>query len=156
MLNSNHLGRRLCSLAIAIALAGLLGGCTAVTSAAPAAEETPAAKAAAADKLPEAGEEGPAAVDGEEEPAEEATTETEAPAPDEAGEPEAAAASQVASGTVPTGTPAYRDLPAYDGNPYVYVNGGEPAFTDSGAAPPPSPWWAPRPCPPRSGAPSAR
>ena len=80
MLNSNHLGRRLCSLAIAIALAGLLGGCAAATSAAPATEEIPDAMAAAADKLPEAGEEGPAAVDGEEEPAEETTTETEAPA----------------------------------------------------------------------------
>ncbi len=27
-------------------------------------------------------------------------------------------------------TPAYHDLPAYDGSPYVYVNDGEPAFTD--------------------------
>lgn len=28
------------------------------------------------------------------------------------------------------GVLSYRDIPAYDGNPYVYVNDGEPVFTD--------------------------
>lgn len=41
------------------------------------------------------------------------------------GDPDAAAST--GSGVT---TLSYRDVPAYDGNPYVYVNDGEPVFTD--------------------------
>lgn len=123
MPNSNHWGRWLCSLMTAIALVGLLGGCTVDASPAPTAEKTPEAETTAAEKLPETGEEDTPAAAEAEEPAE-APAEAEAPAPDAPNsDPEIEAAE--------TGTsiPRYRDLPTYDGNPYVYVNGGEPVFT---------------------------
>lgn len=34
------------------------------------------------------------------------------------------------------GALSYRDIPAFDGNPYVYVNDGEPVFTPTSSARP--------------------
>lgn len=67
------------------------------------------------------------------EPAEPSAAEGEEPEGGASAEP-SAAAEPAPEGTAPltaapSGTPAYHDLPAYDGNPYVYVNDGEPAFT---------------------------
>lgn len=61
-------------------------------------------------------------------------------APDDSQEPQATpaedanqqnaeAASENRSAT-DDGVLSYRDIPAFDGNPYVYVNDGEPVFTD--------------------------
>ncbi len=52
-----------------------------------------------------------------------------APAADDAAEADAPEPPAEASPTAPPDTPVFRDLPAYEGNPYVYVNDGEPAFT---------------------------
>lgn len=60
-------------------------------------------------------------------------------APDDSQEPQATpaedanqqnaeAASENRSAT-DDGVLSYRDIPAFDGNPYVYVNDGEPVFT---------------------------
>ncbi len=60
--------------------------------------------------------------------------------PDDSQEPQATPAedanqqkAEAASENQPAtdgGTLSYRDIPAFDGNPYVYVNDGEPVFTD--------------------------
>jgi len=66
-----------------------------------------------------------------ESPAVEHTTseEPESSTTDAAALPETAVKSSSTEGPGASSTPAFRDLPAYEGNPYVYVNDGEPAFT---------------------------
>ncbi len=59
-----------------------------------------------------------------------ASEEPESSATDAAALPETAVKPPSAEDPGASGTPAYHDLPAYDGSPYVYVNDGEPAFTD--------------------------
>ena len=59
-----------------------------------------------------------------------ASEEPESSATDAAALPDTAAKSPSAENPDASNTPAYHDLPAYDGSPYVYVNDGEPAFTD--------------------------
>ncbi len=59
-----------------------------------------------------------------------ASEEPESSATDAAALPETAVKPPSAEVPGASGTPAYHDLPAYDGSPYVYVNDGEPAFTD--------------------------
>lgn len=67
-------------------------------------------------------------------------------APDDSQEPQATpaedanqqnaeAASENRSAT-DDGVLSYRDIPAFDGNPYVYVNDGEPVFTRRASARP--------------------
>lgn len=54
---------------------------------------------------------------------------TNAPTASEAA-PETPASPETAPLTAaPPDTPVFRDLPAFEGSPYVYVNSGEPAFT---------------------------
>lgn len=123
MPNSNHLGRWLCSLMTAIALVGLLGGCSAGDAHAPAVEKAPEAETIAAESLPETdGEDVPTADEAE--AANGAIAEAEAPASDAID-----SAPGAETGGAGAYTPCYRDLPAFDGNPYVYVNDGEPVFT---------------------------
>lgn len=59
-----------------------------------------------------------------------ASEEPESSATDAAALPETAVKPPSAEDPGASDTPAYHDLPAYDGSPYVYVNDGEPAFTD--------------------------
>lgn len=115
--------RAVLTLASALALACLLGGCSAAT-------ETPG-------QLPE-----PPALSVEQ-PAEETPADTPEPLPATGDDTEATDTAET-PGTADTpssdsnpaeqtaaaaDTPRYRDLPAYDGNPYLYVNDGEPTFT---------------------------
>lgn len=58
-----------------------------------------------------------------------ASEEPESSATDAAALPETAVEPPSTEGPGASSTPAFRDLPAYEGNPYVYVNDGEPAFT---------------------------
>lgn len=55
--------------------------------------------------------------------------EPQATPPEDANQQNAEAASENRSAT-DDGALSYRDIPAFDGNPYVYVNDGEPVFTD--------------------------
>lgn len=103
------------TLAIGIALAFLLSmsslaGC----SASMAADEAPTDKS-----TPELASTG--APDDSQEP--------QATPPEDANQQNAEAASENRSAT-DDGVLSYRDIPAFDGNPYVYVNDGEPVFTD--------------------------
>lgn len=59
-----------------------------------------------------------------------ASEEPESSTTDAAALPETAVKPPSAEDPGASDTPAYHDLPAYDGSPYVYVNDGEPAFTD--------------------------
>ena len=59
-----------------------------------------------------------------------ASEEPESSTTDAAALPETAVKPPSAEEPGASDTPAYHDLPAYDGSPYVYVNDGEPAFTD--------------------------
>ena len=72
---------------------------------------------------PAAGPESPAVEHSASEKPESSTT-------DAAALPETAVKPPSAEDPGASDTPAYHDLPAYDGSPYVYVNDGEPAFTD--------------------------
>lgn len=101
--------------AIGIALAlllsmSLLAGC----SASMAADEAPTDKS-----TPELASTG--ASDDSQEP--------QATPAEDANQQNAEAASENRSAT-DDGALSYRDIPAFDGNPYVYVNDGEPVFTD--------------------------
>lgn len=87
-------------LALACALPGCGSADESETPAAPAAPDTPAATAPEPDET------------------------AEASLPETTAVPDA-----VPEATRAPDTPAYHDLPAYDGSPYVYVNDGEPAFT---------------------------
>lgn len=115
--------RAVLTLASTLALACLLGGCSATTETSAQAPEPPNASV--------------------EQPAEENPADTPEPLPATGDDAEAASAAETPStaDTPPTDSdpaeqaaaadnvPRYRDLPAYDGNPYLYVNDGEPTFT---------------------------
>lgn len=92
----------LCALLALLLCAGCAAGCA---KAAPA-DNPPLADTAPAEQAPAPESETPAAPEGD-------------PVPPEA----------VPLTAAPPDTPVFRDLPAFEGNPYVYVNNGEPAFT---------------------------
>lgn len=106
----SSIAQRICALAAATVLACALAGCSAAsdeptalpdTGSAPSApQEAPTPAAAEADN-------GPAA-------------EEDAPPAEPQAEPSAAEATPV----------ALSDIPAYEGSPYVYLNDGDPLFTD--------------------------
>lgn len=116
VLNANHLSRRLCSIAAALVLVGLLGGCTGGSLASEGAESSQLAST------------------GQEESPNTPTASTPS-AEEDAGSTDSAEG-EGASG--PTGAPdsgasqtlSFRDVPAYAGDPFVYVNNGEPTFTE--------------------------
>lgn len=116
MPNTNHLSRWLRPIIAVFALVGLLSGCTG----APAANEHTESPQLASTGQEEAPDTSDARVSSTEERAEPIDSVEDEGAPDPS-EPPSDGTSQALS---------FRDVPAYDGNPYVYVNNGEPAFTD--------------------------
>ncbi|WP_302963880.1 DNA/RNA non-specific endonuclease [uncultured Adlercreutzia sp.] len=103
--------QRICALAAAAALACALAGCSAASDEPTALPDTGGA--------PSAPQEAPAPAAAE--TADDATpAEESAPAAEPQAEPSAAEATPV----------ALSDIPAYEGSPYVYLNDGDPLFTD--------------------------
>lgn len=116
VLNTNHLGRRLCSIAVALALVGLLGGC---------AGSSPASEGAESPQLASTGqEESPSAPAASTPSAEVNAGSTDSAEGEGAPDPTAAPDSGASQ------TLSFRDVPGYADDPYVYVNNGEPTFTE--------------------------
>lgn len=116
MSNRKRLGHWLCCLVAMLALAVFLGGC-----------------AAAASTTDEAEPPLPTPIEREAQPSGDAERETAADEhakPNEDADGEGAAPAEAAPSSDARQILSYRDVPAFEGSSYVYVNDGEPTFTD--------------------------